>query len=130
MTYRGQSNIYKLILPSRNSSSQPISYPYYNLRDSSVNGIKDNASKFVLYNVSGYAGQIMLMKPIERLNPLNTNAFNPTDEEIKLNKYGLAAAIVNNVSSPQNGDSRGLLNTADAFQFSADFDILKPILDA
>ncbi|MEG2198612.1 MAG: lipoprotein 17-related variable surface protein, partial [Malacoplasma sp.] len=130
LTYRGQSNIHKLILPARNSSAQPISYPYYNLQDSSVNGIKNNASKFVLYNVSGYAGQIMLIKPVERLDPHKTKPLNPTQEEITKNEYGLAAAIVNNVSSPQNGDSRGLLNTAEAFQFSADFDILKPILDA
>ncbi|MEF9984884.1 MAG: lipoprotein 17-related variable surface protein [Malacoplasma sp.] len=130
LTYRGQSNIYKLVLPERNSSAQPISYPYYNLQDSSVNGIKNNASKFVLYNVSGYAGQIMLIKSIERLDPNKTKPFNPTPEDITQNQYGLAAAIVNNVSSPANGDSRGLLNTADAFQFSADFDILQPVLDA
>ncbi|MEG1353330.1 MAG: lipoprotein 17-related variable surface protein [Malacoplasma sp.] len=130
LTYRGQSNIYKLILPNRNSSAQPISYPYYNLQDSSVNGIKNNASKFVLYNVSGYAGQIMLIKPIERIHPGKEKPFDPTESDITTNQYGLAAAIVSNVSSPANGDSRGLLNTKDAFQFSADFDISQSILDA
>lgn len=128
LTYRNDSSIHKLTLPIRNSTQQVISFPYYNLLDSSVSGIRDNSSKFVLYNVNGYAGQIMLIKPIERLEPGISAPFNPTQAEIETNKYGLAAAIVNNINVPTNGDSKGLLNTAAAFQFSADFDIDSSIL--
>ena len=87
--------------------------------------IKNNATTFVLYNVYGYSGQIMLLKPypiIDKKNIEKTIAYDET------NYYGLSAAIVNNTQSPGNGDLKGLLNTEHAFLKSADFNLENTIL--
>lgn len=140
-TYINDPTIWKLTLPAKNSSASYTTSIYYDLGSSSFKEIRDNASKFVLYNVNGYSGQIMLIKPFQRFNPglaypVDPNNPNglatpfPSEAEIKTNLYGLSAAIVNNVASPANGDSKGLLNTANAFQFSADFEIDQSVLNA
>lgn len=129
LTYRNESIIYKLTLPAKNSNASYIVSTYYDLASSPIAGIRDNATKFVLYNVSGYSGQIMLIKPVQRFSPRDDTSI-PSEEEIKKNLYGLSAAIVSNTYIPTDGDSKGLLNTADAFQFSADFEINQNILNS
>lgn len=87
--------------------------------------IKNNAKKFVLYNVYGYSGQIMLLNPYQIINRTDITPSLSYDET---NYYGLSAAIVNNVQNPGNGDLKGLLNTKDAFLKSADFNLEDAIL--
>ena len=87
--------------------------------------IKNNAKKFVLYNVYGYSGQIMLLNPYQIINRTDITPSLTYDEQ---KYYGLSAAIVNNVQNPGNGDLKGLLNTKDAFLKSADFNLEDAIL--
>lgn len=103
---------------------------YYDLSGSQIEEINLNAKNFVLYNVYGYSGQIML------LNPVRVNRGSIVDlsdvsnaEKYKNKNYGLAAAIVDSRQDPGKGDSKGLLNTDKAFTKSSTFNIKQGVLE-
>ncbi|MDE5553108.1 MAG: hypothetical protein K2I67_01025, partial [Malacoplasma sp.] len=122
--YKNDSKIYKIGAStlSTGSSSSVTPYTYYDLSSANNESIKKYANNFVLYNVYGYQGQIMLINASYNdyiditKNPDITSNTNP-------NEYGLAVAITQNPNNENAGDSKGLLNTENAFQFSADFSI-------
>ena len=120
--------IKKVVLPKNNE--KPSISEYFDLNNASIEKIKKNAKSFNLYNVYGYAGQIMLINTWFS-KWVNSEGYPKNDESvdgIKQKEYGLAAAITDNKNSTGNGDTKGLLNTEDAFQKSADFYIEENIL--
>ena len=127
--YKNDSKIYKIGANnlSSESSSSVTPYTYYDLSSANNESIKQYADNFVLYNVYGYQGQIMLINASYNdyidinKNPDITSDTNP-------DKYGLAVAITQNPNNENAGDSKGLLNTENAFQFSADFSISDTVL--
>ncbi len=126
---RNSSNIKQVSLDkNRNNYANPnhVISPYYNLAESPIQAIKDAANSLVLYNVYGYIGQIMLINS-QYQEGIDYKQY-PTDEQIEQQKYGLAVAITNNKNTTGQGDTKGLLNTADAFQKSADFEINASLL--
>ena len=126
---KDDSKIKKVTL-SKNSNNHTISQ-YYDLKNSPNKKISANANGFNLYNVYGYSGQIMLINTwfCERVNSDDYPKDDTSVNGIKQKEYGLAAAITDNKSSAGSGDSKGLLNTNEAFQKSADFSIEQNILD-
>ena len=125
---RDETKIKKVTLSKNNAIS--IS-EYYDLNNDPINEIKINGSSFNLYNVYGYAGQIMLVntwfsKWINSDEYPDKKENHPDKDKMKF--YGLAAAITDNKNSSGNGDTKGLLNTDKAFQKSADFNIEENIL--
>ena len=127
---KNDSKIKKVTLPKGNNN--PSISEYFDLKNASIKEIQDNANSFNLYNVYGYAGQIMLVNTWF-WSWVNSNQYpdkdNSSPDKDKIDTFGLAAAITDNKSSSGNGDTKGLLNTEKAFQKSADFDIGENILD-
>lgn len=86
---------------------------------------------FLIYNVYGYTGQLMMINA--KYNPYINNSDNenirPTDEENEGLLYGLAIAVIPNASNNVYGDYKGLLNTSNSFQKPADFSISESILN-
>ena len=119
---KDDTKIKKVIIPKNNDS--PKISEYLDLINTSNQKIKDNARSFNLYNVFGYAGQIMLINTY--FSPyVQPNSY--PDDALSKN-YGLAVAVTDNKNSAGYGDTKGLLNTEEAFQKSADFFIDKDIL--
>lgn len=123
--FAGDTKIQKISIlgSTKNDTSISVS-PYYDISGSEIEDIKNNAKNFVMYNVYGYSGQIMLLNPVrvEKSSIPNLSDEN-TSNNFKSKKYGLAAAIVDNRNSPGQGDSKGLLNTEAAFTKSSTFNI-------
>ena len=119
---KGETEIRKVTLPKNNEN--PSISSYYELKNSPQEKIQKNAQSFNLYNVFGYAGQIMLINTYfdDYIKPESY----PNDALSK--DYGLAVAVTDNKGSAGHGDIKGLLNTEDAFQKSADFFIDQDIL--
>ena len=90
---------------------------YYNLQTSQNQKIKDNSTNFQMYPVYNHSGTLMLISNNNKTIPNNNNLPNTT----QTSNYGLAMAISKNPYDNRSGDSQGLLNTDEAFQFSADF---------
>ncbi|WPL38546.1 lipoprotein 17-related variable surface protein [Malacoplasma iowae] len=131
--YANSGTINKFTFTGTTSSNTEIqTSTYFNLsgiQQGSIANQKifDNAKNFVLYNVYGYTGQIMLLNPY-RVTDLTKIPDKFEDEATKNNDYGLAVAIVNNKNSVGGGDLKGLLNTENAFLKSSDFVISENIL--
>ncbi|WPL38543.1 lipoprotein 17-related variable surface protein [Malacoplasma iowae] len=98
---------------------------YYNIDGNSDQTIKENAKNFVLYNVYGYSGQIMMLNPRKITNIQDMDP--STDDDINKKGIGIAVAITKNKNG-DGGDSKGYLNTDKAFVKSADFNINESIL--
>ena len=132
--YKDDTKIYKVnssnLKTGKNDSVTASTY--YDLSSSGNEKIKKYASNFVLYNVYGYQGQIMLVNAWynDYIDIYRSDIPDVSTEAANTNEYGLVAAITQNISNPDNGDSKGLLNTADAFQFSADFSIQPQVLNS
>ncbi|WPL38547.1 lipoprotein 17-related variable surface protein [Malacoplasma iowae] len=99
---------------------------YFDINSYSQNDINKYSKDYILYNVHGYYGQIMMLNSYFYTDP---NFPNKTEQEIIDNKYGLAVAITSNENNPLFGDIKGLLNTDDAFIKSSDFTIDNSILN-
>ncbi|WPL36383.1 lipoprotein 17-related variable surface protein [Malacoplasma iowae] len=99
---------------------------YFDINSSSQNGVNKYAKDYILYNVHGYYGQIMMLNSYFNTDP---NFKEITKEEIETNQYGLAVAITSNENNPLFGDIKGLLNTDKAFIKSSDFSIDDSILN-
>lgn len=123
---KDDSIIQTVTLDSNKNGSNHTMGTYYNLKDS-IELIKKNATKFSLYNVYHYSGQIMIINSYWN-SYINTGSM-PNQEQINQNNYGLAAAITNNRDNPGEGYTKGLLNTDKAFQKSADFTLSDEILN-
>nr|MDE5553459.1 hypothetical protein [Malacoplasma sp.] len=129
--YKDDSKIYKIGAKtlSETHSSSVTPYTYYDLSSASNESMKKYANNFVLYNVYGYQGQIMLINA--SYNDYIDVSKNPDiDSNNNTNEYGLAVAITQNPNDENAGDSKGLLNTANAFQFSSDFSISESTLQS
>lgn len=96
---------------------------YLSLSSVSVDDVKNNANNFLIYNVYGYTGQLMLVnaKYYSYINNYDKENAEPTDNSVT--KSGLAVAITPNVNNSSVGDYKGILNGPDSFQKAADFDI-------
>nr|MDE5553538.1 hypothetical protein [Malacoplasma sp.] len=130
--YKNDTKIYKVGSANLkgSSNSSVTASTYYDLSSSGNAKIKQYALSFVLYNVYGYQGQIMLVNAWydDYINIYDKKVPDVSTPDKNTDEYGLVAAITQNPSNPDSGDSKGLLNTADAFQFSADFSIPDTVL--
>lgn len=99
---------------------------YYDLSGSPIQAIVDGATRFKLYNVYRYAGQILLIEAYTRPFPGRL----PPDPTTLGYPCGLQVGITSNASDPNFGDTKGLLNTADAYRFGPDFTISQSVLDS
>ncbi len=127
---RNGTNIKQVKLdPDKSNINNPnhVISQYYNLADSPIQDIRDTASSLILYNVYGYIGQIMLINCYYRAWIDYKNV--PDQTQIADNKYGLAVAITSNPNATGQGDTKGLLNTDNAFLKSSDFTISQEILN-
>ncbi len=129
--YKDDTKIYKINSSNLKTGTNDsvTESTYYDL-SSGNSKMQKYASSFVLYNVYGYQGQIMLVNAWynDYIDIYRNDIPDVSTDAANTNEYGLVAAITQNLSDPNSGDSKGLLNTADAFQFSADFSIPEQIL--
>lgn len=123
--FAGDTKIQKIAITGStyNDTSIKVS-PYYDISGSPIQEIRDRAKNFIMYNVYGYSGQVMLLNPIRiKIASVPDLSENSTAETFKTNLFGLAAAIVDSKESAGQGDSKGLLNTENAFTKSSTFNI-------
>ncbi len=129
--YKDDTKIYKInsTVLKTGSNSSVTAATYYDLSSGNTK-MQKYARNFILYNVYGYQGQIMLVNAWynDYINIYDSKVPNVSTEADNTDEYGLVAAITQNLSDSNSGDSKGLLNTAEAFQFSADFSIPEQIL--
>lgn len=124
--YWNDPNIYKLIITSSGKYSvQFQESSYYNINGSLNPDISSQADNFVLYNVSGYTGSIMLLDA-----SIIDNGEHFTDKPPTNQLCGIAAAIVQNPENDEYGDCIGLLNTKNSFLKASDFTISNSILNS
>ncbi|WPL38550.1 lipoprotein 17-related variable surface protein [Malacoplasma iowae] len=127
--YRNDTFIYKIntsnIQATQNDNLlSPITY--FDIGGATTNNINSYSNNYVLYNVHGYTGQIMMINSIYRDDP---NFGNITEDDKLKNQYGLAVAISENRFNQNTGDVKGLLNTDKAFLQAANFEIKKGVLE-
>lgn len=121
-------NVYKVdgnTLKSGNTNFSPITY--LDLSSVSNEKVKKDASNFVIYNVYGYTGQLMM------IDASYNDGINIYDDKLSTNSnpnYGLAIAVTANKNQNSNGDFLGVLNGSDSIQKSADFTINQNILNS
>ncbi|MCF0217759.1 MAG: hypothetical protein HUJ42_01800 [Malacoplasma sp.] len=89
-----------------------------------TNTVATYAQNFIIFNVYGYSGSLMLIN--ESYNAYVTATAAQTDNNAK--QYGLAIAVVQNANDSTKGDYLGLLNTAKSIISSADFTIDDSVL--
>ncbi|WPL36378.1 lipoprotein 17-related variable surface protein [Malacoplasma iowae] len=124
--FSNDSKIQKITIHGNSLSTTSITTStYYNIDGNNDRTIKKNANNFVLYNVYGYSGQIMMLNPRKINNKQNMKPWKQDD--LNRNGTGIAVAITKNRNGV-GGDSKGYLNTDKAFVKSADFNIDESIL--
>ncbi|MDE6894474.1 MAG: hypothetical protein K2J02_03810 [Malacoplasma sp.] len=126
--FKEDEKIYKIDKSILNSTSGSTLSPqtYLDLAGIKTDNISNFANNFVIYNVFGYTGQLMMIN--SQSNLYITNPEPPADNEIT--KWGLAIGVTQNQSNQSVGDYKGLLNTENSFQKSADFEINTSILNS
>ncbi|MDE5775227.1 MAG: hypothetical protein K2H51_02775, partial [Malacoplasma sp.] len=126
--FKNDSKIFKIekstLSSTLNTSLNPATY--LDLSGISQNQISSYANNFVIYNVFGYTGQLMMInaKPETYIQSSNPPSNNETT------KWGLAIGVTQNAYNQLQGDYKGLLNTSESFQKSADFTIEQYVLDS
>ena len=117
-------------LKSGNDSFSPSTY--LDLGGVNEDYVKSNANNFLIYNVYGYTGQLMMINAdyYPYINKYDDKNKKPTDTENQSKLYGLAIAVVPNSSANTSGDLKGLLNTSKSFQKPADFTISDSVLNS
>ena len=117
-------------LKSGESSFSPSTY--LDLDGISNESVKNNANNFLIYNVYGYTGELMMVNAdyYAYINNYDANNKEPTADENETKLYGLAIAVVPNASDNNSGDFKGLLNTSNSFQKPADFTIEQSVLSS
>ncbi|MDE7112454.1 MAG: hypothetical protein K2N92_02520 [Malacoplasma sp.] len=128
--FKADEKIYKIDKTILNSNSNSTLAPqtYLDLKGISQDGVSGFANNFVIYNVFGYTGQLMMINADPRVYIRSDAA--PTPEENETTKWGLAVGVTQNQSNQSVGDYKGLLNTENSFQKSADFEIETSTLDS
>ncbi|MDE5545326.1 MAG: hypothetical protein K2I76_01800, partial [Malacoplasma sp.] len=128
--FKDDPTIYKIDKTILNSSSNQIQTlaptTYLDLSGIKTDEINNYANNFVIYNVFGYTGQLMMINA-KSSETIDTPAL-PTDNNV--DKWGLAIGVTQNQSNQSNGDYKGLLNTENSFQKSADFEISNSVLNS
>ena len=125
--------VYKVSGDSLKSGANNFSpSTYLDLGGVNSNDVKNNANNFLIYNVYGYTGQLMMVNASYNvyINIYDKDKTKPTDEENAKKLYGLAIAVVPNSSDNSSGDLKGLLNTSNSFQKPADFTISDSVLSS
>ena len=87
--------------------------------------VRDDAKNFLIYNVYGYTGQLMM------IDASYYNQINIYDKQNQLDSnknWGLAIAVVPNKNDNKAGDFKGVLNGPDSIQKAADFTIEESVL--
>ncbi|MDE7075092.1 MAG: hypothetical protein K2O21_00460, partial [Malacoplasma sp.] len=125
--FKDDEKIYKVDKTILNSSSISNLSPqtYLDLKGISTDGVNSYANNFVIYNVYGYTGQLMMINADPRTYIRSDPP--PTDNQ---DKWGLAIGVTQNKLDQSNGDYKGLLNTENSFQKSADFEISESVLNS
>lgn len=124
--YWDDTHIYKYTITGETPENMKIdTATYYDIGSNQEQLVKENANKYVLYNVSGYSGSIMMLssKIYENLEHISDSV-----SEQDKNYLGIAVAIVPNKNNYLEGDSKGLLNTEKSFLKTSDFTIDDEIL--
>ena len=126
--FKEDSKIYKIEKEtlSSNVGSSLSPTTYLDLSGISQNGVNAFANNFVIYNVYGYTGQLMMInaKPETYIEA----PAQPDDNTVT--KWGLAIGVTQNTYNQSQGDYKGLLNTSESFQKSADFEITPSVLSS
>ncbi|QHG90100.1 lipoprotein 17-related variable surface protein [Malacoplasma iowae] len=126
--YRDGNIIYKINTTNiQSSANNNLLSPttYFDISGATGNDVNKYANNYILYNVHGYTGQIMMINSRYKEDP---NFGQISQEEILKNKYGLAVAISENKNDQDKGDIKGLLNTENAFLQAANFKIKDGVL--
>ena len=123
------NKIYKLQINGTSYDNTTFnSYLYYDLTGNSEPAIKDNAKNYLIFNIPGYSGSIMMINSKIISNTADKKEAAQDSEAIQKNNYGVSVAIVENTKDPGKGDTKGLLNTDKAFTKSSDFTIPENVL--
>ncbi|WPL39418.1 lipoprotein 17-related variable surface protein [Malacoplasma iowae] len=126
--YRKDTSIYKINtnnIQSTENGNLLNSSTYFDISGAVKDNVNEYADNYILYNVHGYTGQIMMINSVYNDDP-NFKPISPEDQ-IK-NQYGLAVAISENKNNTNEGDMKGLLNTDKAFLKAANFEIKSDVL--
>ncbi|MDE5767083.1 MAG: hypothetical protein K2H56_00895 [Malacoplasma sp.] len=126
--FKDDEKIFKIDKSILNSNSNPTLSPqtYLDLSGIKSNDISTFARNFVIYNVYGYTGQLMMINAQSWEVISNPNL----PENNSTTKWGLAIGVTQNQFDQSKGDYKGLLNTDDSFQKSADFEINESVLNS
>ncbi len=126
--FNSDEKVYKIDKNTLNASSSTTLSPqtYLDLKGITSNDVSKFANNFVIYNVYGYTGQLMMINA--KYSQYITNPNLPDNNE--KTKWGLAIGVTQNESDQSVGDYKGLLNTENSFQKSADFNIDQSVLNS
>ena len=123
------NKIYKLEIKGTNYQNTEFnSYLYYDLFGNNEPSIKNYAQNYLIFNVPGYSGSIMMINSKIISNAAHKKEIANDQDAIKKDNYGISVAIVENTGDAGKGDTKGLLNTEKAFTKSADFTIDQSVL--
>ncbi|MDE6082402.1 MAG: hypothetical protein K2F52_00820, partial [Malacoplasma sp.] len=126
--FKNDSKIFKIekntLSLTTNTSLNPGTY--LDLSGINQNQISSYANNFIIYNVFGYTGQLMMINAKPEVYIQNSSP--PADNQDT--KWGLAIGVTQNIYNQSQGDYKGLLNTSESFQKSADFTIEQSVLDS
>ncbi|QHG90102.1 lipoprotein 17-related variable surface protein [Malacoplasma iowae] len=126
--YRNDTSIYKINTSNiQSTQNDNLLSPttYFDIKGAVNNNVNKYADNYILYNVHGYTGQIMMINSRYKEDPNFTEI---PESEILEKQYGLAVAISENKNEQDKGDIKGLLNTENAFLQAANFKIKDDVL--
>ncbi len=126
--FKNDSKIFKIEKNTLNATTNTSLSPttYLDLSGISQNQISTYANNFIIYNVFGYTGQLMMINAKPETYIQNSS---PPSDNLQT-KWGLAIGVTQNTFNQSQGDYKGLLNTSDSFQKSADFTIEENVLNS
>ena len=126
--FKNAGQIYKIDGDTLKSGSESFSpKTYYDLESAST-PIKEEAKNFLIFNVYGYTGQLMLVDA--SYNDAIDIYKSKLDNNTESTNWGLAAAVVPNKGDNAAGDLKGILNGPKSIQKVADFSISQSVLDS
>ena len=127
--YANDTKVQKLIIDGKEQGKTLFSTStYYDIKSSNNTDISTSANDFVIFNVNGYFGSMMLIKACIWTDSSKINE--PSSLKDNEKKYGLAVGVIPNKNDQTSGDSVGLLNGPNSILKSSDFIIDKNILDS
>ncbi|RXY96054.1 hypothetical protein D8X55_04875 [Malacoplasma penetrans] len=124
--YKVSGDFWKTLTSSNNHTASVSPTIYLDLSGISKDNVNTYASNFVIYNVYGYTGQLMIINSYyNKFIRLSESEKIPSDAN-----YGLAIAVTQNENQQNQGDFKGTLNGPDSFQKASDFTIENSILQS